>query len=84
MDVALDTGGNLYIANQSGNNILKISAGKNVPVIFAKGLNGPDALYFSAAGQSWPLFIANGRNGTISMIASNGTVQAVICLFKDS
>ena len=74
LDVALDTGGNLYIANQSGNNILKIPAGKNAPVIFAKGLNGPDALYFSAAGQSWPLFVANGGNGTISMISSNGTV----------
>ena len=77
-DVALDTGGNLYIANQNGNNILKIPAGNNAPVVFAPGLNGPDALYFSAAGQSWPLFVANGGNGTISMISSTGTVTRFV------
>ncbi|MGC8580571.1 MAG: IPT/TIG domain-containing protein [bacterium] len=74
LDVALDTGGNLYIANYGNNNILRIPSGRQNPAIFATGLSSPDALYFSSAGQSWPLFVANGGNGTISEVSSTGTV----------
>ena len=75
MDVAIDpTGtGMLYVPSYTNNDIVTVNTSGNATPFATTGFNGPDALYFSQAGQSWPLFVANGGDGTISEVASNGT-----------
>ncbi len=73
LDVAFDTAGNLYVANSGGNNIMIVPPGGGAPNPFAAVGSGPDALYFSGAGKSWPLYVADGSDGTIYAVASNGT-----------
>lgn len=70
-DVAFATDGTLYVANFLNNNIIALSPTASV---FADVGQYPAALAFSSEGQAWPLFVANGGDGTISSIASDGTV----------
>jgi sugar lactone lactonase YvrE len=74
-DVAMDpTGtGMLYVPSYNNNDVVTVDTSGNATAFTTTGFNGPDALYFSQAGQSWPLFVANGGNGTISEVASNKT-----------
>ncbi len=82
LDVAFDTTGKLYVANSTKNNILVVQKGGGTPSVFAKVGTGPDALYFSAAGQSWPLYVANGGDGTISSVTRQGAVTQFASGFK--
>ncbi len=72
-DVAIGPDNALYVANYSGNNIITVSMAAPASVFASVGLN-PVALAFSSEGQAWPLFTANSGDGTISSIASDGTV----------
>ncbi len=72
LDVAFNATGKLYVAN-SGNNILVVPAGGGKPSVFATVGSAPDAVYFANAGQSWPLYVTVGGDGTVYAIASNGT-----------
>ncbi len=73
LDVAFDTSGKLYVANSGNNNILAVPAGGGKPSVFANVGATPDALYFANAGQSWPLYVADGGDGTIYSVAANKT-----------
>ncbi|MCL4479261.1 MAG: hypothetical protein M1381_09235 [Deltaproteobacteria bacterium] len=72
LDVAFNATGKLYVAN-SGNNILVVPAGGGKPSVFATVGSAPDAVYFANAGQSWPLYVTVGGDGTVYAIANNGT-----------
>ncbi|MFA5403382.1 MAG: T9SS type A sorting domain-containing protein [Ignavibacteria bacterium] len=68
---AIDTTGNLYVANWgggSGNNVLKITPGGTVTT-FATGFNAPDGLVFDANGY---LYVSNYASGIISKVSPSG------------
>lgn len=76
MDIAMDPTGTglLYVPDYiTSNNIVTIST-SGAGSVFATITGRPDALYFSQAGQSWPLYVADGAGGKIYSIASNKTV----------
>ena len=76
-DVAMDPAGTglLYVPNYvTANNIVTIS-NTGVGTVFATVTGRPDALYFSQAGQAWPLYVASGSNGRIYSITSNKNVR---------
>ncbi|MCL4558428.1 MAG: IPT/TIG domain-containing protein [Deltaproteobacteria bacterium] len=75
VDVAFDTAGKLYVSNCNSNNILAVRSGGGAPSVFAVVGSCPDALYFSGAGESWPLYAADGGDGTVYSIQSNGTAS---------
>ncbi len=66
--MAFDAAGNLYVANQSGNNahdtVSEFAPGATSPTAILTGLNGPDALAFDGSGN---LYVANSYGTTVSM-----------------
>ena len=73
-DVAFSPEGTLYEANSGGNNVIAVPGGAAPAFVFAGVGTAPVALAFSGDGQSWPLYVVNSGDGTISSVASNGTV----------
>jgi sugar lactone lactonase YvrE len=74
-DVAMDPTGTgiLYLTNgNSSHNIVTVNTSGTVQNFASVG-NYLDALYFSDAGQSWPLYVADAGAGKIYSVASNGT-----------
>jgi len=69
-DVAFGPDNLLYAVNYYDGNVIALSPTASV---FAVAGNSPAALAFSSNGQSWPLFVANSGDGTITSIASDGT-----------
>src|SRR5208282_2025343 len=66
--MALDGGGNLFVATQ-GNQIYKINPLGDVSLFASTGLSVPDALAFDAFGN---LFVANEGNNSIEKFDSLG------------
>ena len=66
--MAFGSGGNLYVANYSGNYIEKFTSGGVGSVFASTGLNGPQGVAFDSAGN---LYVANSGNGT----AGNGFIE---------
>ncbi|HLK64689.1 MAG TPA: IPT/TIG domain-containing protein [Bryobacteraceae bacterium] len=87
--VALDTAGNLYIADRAANVVRKIAtsgtistvagigtngfSGDGSPAVGAK-LNGPTGVAVDSAGN---IYIADTGNSCIRMVAANGTISTV-------
>jgi len=69
--LALDSAGNLYVADSGDGTISQINSVGNVST-FASGLNSPYALAFDPSGN---LYAANPGNQTISKINSSGNVS---------
>ena len=69
--LALDSAGNLYVANGQGNNILKFTPG-GVSSVFAAGLSNPYGLAFDSAGN---LYVSNWGNSTVDKISPGGSVS---------
>jgi sugar lactone lactonase YvrE len=68
---AIDTAGNLYVANWgggTGNNVLKITPA-GVVSTFATGFSAPDGLIFDAYGY---LYVSNYGNGIINKVSPSG------------
>jgi sugar lactone lactonase YvrE len=68
---AIDTAGNLYVANWgggTGNNVLKITPAGTVST-FATGFSAPDGLVFDANGY---LYVSNYGNGIINKVSPSG------------
>jgi hypothetical protein len=85
--VALDGFGNLYIAYQNGNQVLKVTPAGNVSVFAGNGtsgyggdggpatsaeLNGPMAVLVDGAGE---VFIADTGNNVIRMVTQAGIIS---------
>lgn len=68
--IAIDSHGNLYVANYGSNTISKVTRGGSVTT-FASGFNEPRALAFDSLGN---LYVANYGAGTISKVTPAGTV----------
>jgi sugar lactone lactonase YvrE len=72
--MAFDSSGNLYVSQQAGTTVNKITPG-GVVSTFATGLSGPTGLAFDTSGN---LYVANYNNGsgtTVSKITPGGSVS---------
>ena len=87
--IAMDSAGNLFIADTSNHRIRKVSSGGTITTVAGTGtsgfsgdngpavnalLNNPRGLTFDAAGN---LYIADSSNHRIRMMAPNGTITTV-------
>ncbi len=72
-DVAFSPEGMLYVANSGGDNIIEVPGSADPAGVFADVGLTPVALAFSGEGQSWPMYVANSGDGTITSVTSSGT-----------
>ncbi len=71
-DITLGPDGNLYIANYTGNNVLKMTLSPAITFqVFASGFSNPIGLTFDPAGN---MYVSNVATGNISKVSSTGTV----------
>jgi hypothetical protein len=74
--LAVDSQGNVYVANFSQNVVYKVSsAGKKVLFASGKGINGPVGLTLDP--KSGDLYIANHLDNTVAKITSAGKVSTI-------
>lgn len=71
--IALDTAGNVYIADDSSNSILKVPAGGGNPVTVAAGLASPSAVAVDAAGNVFVALPGTASNGSIIELPWTGS-----------
>jgi sugar lactone lactonase YvrE len=67
-DLAFDAAGNLYVANQSGSNIIAITP-QGKQSVYASGFTQPKGLAFDSHGN---LFVSNQTADTISEVPTGG------------
>ena len=72
--VALDSSGNVYIADTENNRIRKVSASDSKISTIATGLNVPHGLASDSYGN---VYIADSENNRIQMIDVNGVVSTI-------
>jgi sugar lactone lactonase YvrE len=75
--VALDGAGNIYVASDRANTIVKVTpaGAASVFVDATAGLDFPEGLAFDGNGN---LFVANSGNGSISMVTPAGVVSSFV------
>ena len=75
MDIAIDPSGNdmLYVPSCNNSWIASVNTSGTVSQFSSAFGNCLSALYFSDAGQSWPLFVTSESTGQVYSVASNGT-----------
>jgi DNA-binding beta-propeller fold protein YncE len=71
--MAVDSSGNLYVANQYSDTVSEFAAGSTTPTATLSGLNDPDALACDAKGN---LYVANWNNNTVSEFAPGSTTPS--------
>ena len=75
--LAVDSAGNLYVANLGDGTVTKVTpAGMKT---FASGLENPGGLAFDAAGN---LFIANSIENTVMMVTPQGVMSTFASVFN--
>jgi gliding motility-associated-like protein len=67
--VAVDAGGNVYVADAGNNSVKKIPAGGGTPVAIGSGFVFPTGVALDAAGN---VYVADRDNGAIKKIPSGG------------
>jgi sugar lactone lactonase YvrE len=72
--MAFDSSGNLYVSQQTGTTVDKITPG-GVVSTFATGLNGPTGLAFDTSGNLYVSNYGNGSGTTVSKITPGGVVS---------
>ena len=73
-DMALDHSGNLYIANQSGGDVIEVTP-QGVSRIFASGFTQPKGLAFDSQGN---LYVSNQTGDSISKVTPAGVVSTFV------
>ena len=75
MDIAMDPSGNgmLYVPSCNNSWIASVNTSGTVTQFSNAFGNCLSALYFSDAGQSWPLYVTSESTGEVYSVASNGT-----------
>ncbi len=76
--VAVDSAGNLYVANTDNNTVSELNPAGQV-IATLSGFNGPFGLAFDSAGN---LFVANGGGDTVSELNPAGQVIATLSGFS--
>ncbi|MGC8580569.1 MAG: IPT/TIG domain-containing protein [bacterium] len=74
MDVAMDPSGNgtLYVPSCKNNFVATVNSSGTVSKFSSTFGNCLSALYFSDAGQSWPLYVTSERTGAVYSVSSTG------------
>ena len=77
MDVAMDPSGNgvLYVPSCNKSYVATVVTSGTAAQFSTAFGNCLSALYFSDAGQSWPLYVTSQNTGEVYSIASNGTAS---------
>jgi len=69
--LAIDSGGNVYVSDFTGNNVLKFAPdGTNLGTFVSTPLNGPHGMFFDSSDN---LYVANNATNTIERFSSTGT-----------
>jgi hypothetical protein len=69
--VAVDTAGNIYVADGANNRVLKLAAGSSIQTALPfAGLNHPDGVAVDAAGQ---LYVVDGFNHRVLKLAAGSS-----------
>ena len=74
-DLAVDSAGNLFVADPFANTVSKFAQGATTPSATLTGLSGPQALAVDSAGN---LFVANLFTNTVSKFAPGATTPSAI------
>jgi sugar lactone lactonase YvrE len=73
-DMAFDHGGNLFVANQSGGNVIEITP-QGIQSVFASGFTEPKGLAFDSQGN---LYVSNQAGNSISKVSPVGVVSTFV------
>ena len=72
--LAFDSSGNLYVANNGNNTVIKFAPGSTTAsATYSAGLSEPEALAFDSSGN---LYVANFGNATVSKFAPGSTTAS--------
>ena len=71
--MALDSSGDLYVANGGNNSVSEFAANSTTLIKTLTGLNNPDALAFDGSGDLFVANYADGSGTTVSEFAPNST-----------
>ena len=74
--VAVDTAGNVYVADHGNNRVLKLAAGSTTPTVLPfTGLNSPGGVAVDTAGT---VYVADTGNNRVLKLAAGSTSQTVL------
>ena len=76
LGVAVDTAGNVYVADGANNRVLKLAPGSSAPTVLPfKGLNNPYGVAVDSAGN---LYVVDGSNSRVLKLAVGTHIQTVL------
>ncbi|MEE6139563.1 protein kinase [Mycobacterium sp. 050128] len=75
-DVEVDPAGNIYVADDINNRVLKLAPGSNVPIELPfTGLNSPEGVAGDSAGN---LYVADTNNNRVLKLPAGSSTQMVL------
>ena len=72
--VAVDAAGDVFVADYTGNQVVKIPAGGGAQTTVGSGLSGPSGVAVDGAGD---VFIADQKNGRVVEVTPSGVQTTV-------
>jgi len=73
--IATDGAGNLYVASETDNSVVKVPAGGGIPVTLGTGFNAPRGIAVDFFGD---VYVADTGNSDVTEIYANGSPQSVL------
>jgi sugar lactone lactonase YvrE len=79
--IAIDSGGNLYVTDDTYGTVRKITSGGVVTTLVASGLNQPEGLAVDSAGN---VYVADAGNFVIRKVTAGGTMTTFAGVLNQS
>jgi serine/threonine protein kinase, bacterial len=77
--VAVDTAGDIYVADDANNRVLKLAVGSSTPVVLPfTGLKYPDGVAVDAAGNVYVTDWIDEHNTGVRMLAAGSNAQSIL------
>jgi len=73
--VALDAAGDLFVVDNTGNQVVKVAAGTGAQTTVGNGLKNPNAVALDSEGD---LFISDGGNNRVVVVPADGGPQITV------